>query len=94
MTAVLGLGPSMHVLNHADKHLSVRGPLTVRRSPQGRPILVQAGVSEPGQQIAAEYCDMVFMATERGRPRRTSERLPARGPDYATFAKRLMSADQ
>ena len=52
----------MHVLNHADKHLSVRGPLTVRRSPQGRPILVQAGVSEPGQQIAAEYCDMVFMA--------------------------------
>ncbi|TPI35833.1 LLM class flavin-dependent oxidoreductase [Mesorhizobium sp. B3-1-6] len=52
----------MHVLNHVGKHFSVRGPLTVRRSPQGRPILVQAGVSEAGQQIAAEYCDMVFMA--------------------------------
>ncbi|TGP25309.1 MULTISPECIES: LLM class flavin-dependent oxidoreductase [unclassified Mesorhizobium] len=52
----------MHVLDHVGKHFSVRGPLSVRRSPQGRPILVQAGVSEPGQQIAAEYCDMVFMA--------------------------------
>ena len=52
----------LHVLNHVGKHFSVRGPLTVRHSPQGRPILVQAGVSEPGQQIAAEYCDMVFMA--------------------------------
>jgi len=52
----------MHVLDHVGKHFSVRGPLSVRRSPQGRPILVQAGVSEPGQQMAAEYCDMVFMA--------------------------------
>jgi FMN-dependent oxidoreductase (nitrilotriacetate monooxygenase family) len=52
----------MHVLNHVGKHFSVRGPLNIRRSPQGRPILVQAGVSEPGQQIAAEFCDMVFMA--------------------------------
>ncbi|CDX51009.1 putative monooxygenase YxeK [Mesorhizobium plurifarium] len=52
----------MHVLDHIGKHFSVRGPLSVRRSPQGRPILVQAGVSEPGQQIAAQYCDMVFMA--------------------------------
>ena len=52
----------LHVLDHVGKHFSVRGPLTVRHSPQGRPILVQAGVSEPGQQIAAEYCDIVFMA--------------------------------
>ncbi|CCM78808.1 putative monooxygenase yxeK [Rhizobium mesoamericanum STM3625] len=52
----------MHVLDHVGKHFSVRGPLSVRRSPQGRPILVQAGVSEPGQQIAAQHCDMVFMA--------------------------------
>lgn len=52
----------MHVLNHVGKHFSVRGPLNVKRSPQGRPILVQAGVSEQGQQIAADYCDIVFMA--------------------------------
>lgn len=52
----------MHVLNHVGPHFSVRGPLNVRRSPQGRPILVQAGVSEQGQRIAAEFCDMVFMA--------------------------------
>jgi alkanesulfonate monooxygenase SsuD/methylene tetrahydromethanopterin reductase-like flavin-dependent oxidoreductase (luciferase family) len=55
----------MHVLDHVGKHFSVRGPLSGRRSPQGRPILVQAGASEPGQQIAAEYCDMVFMAKFR-----------------------------
>lgn len=52
----------MHVLDHVGKHFSVRGPLNVRRSPQGRPILVQAGVAEPGQEIAAKHCDMVFMA--------------------------------
>lgn len=52
----------MHVLNHVGTHFSVRGPLNVRHSPQGRPILVQAGVSDQGQQIAADFCDMVFMA--------------------------------
>jgi FMN-dependent oxidoreductase (nitrilotriacetate monooxygenase family) len=52
----------MHVLNHTGKHFSVRGPLTVRRSPQGRPILVQAGTSEVGQRIAARYCDAIFAA--------------------------------
>ena len=80
MTAVLGLGPSMHVLNHADKHLSVRGPLTVRRSPQGRPILVQAGVSEPGQQIAAEYCDMVFKPLSEAEPDGPASGFPPAGP--------------
>jgi alkanesulfonate monooxygenase SsuD/methylene tetrahydromethanopterin reductase-like flavin-dependent oxidoreductase (luciferase family) len=52
----------MHVLGHVGKHFSVHGLLSVRRSPQGRPILVQAGVAEPGQEIAAKYCDIVFMA--------------------------------
>ncbi|MDH2406550.1 LLM class flavin-dependent oxidoreductase [Bradyrhizobium sp. SSUT18] len=52
----------LHVLNHSGKHFTVRGPLSVRRSPQGRPILVQAGASEVGQQIAARYCDIVFAA--------------------------------
>ena len=54
----------MHVLNHAGKHFSVRGPLNVRRSPQGRPILVQAGTSEVGQEIAARHCDVVFSAAQ------------------------------
>lgn len=54
----------LHVLNHAGKHFRVRGPLSVRRSPQGRPILVQAGTSEVGQRIAARYCDAVFAAKQ------------------------------
>ncbi|MGF7160764.1 FMN-dependent oxidoreductase (nitrilotriacetate monooxygenase family) [Rhodoligotrophos appendicifer] len=52
----------LHVLGHAGKHFSVRGPLSVRRSPQGRPILVQAGTSEVGQRIAAQHCDAIFAA--------------------------------
>lgn len=52
----------LHVLAHAGKHFSVRGPLSVRRSPQGRPILVQAGTSAVGQEIAARHCDLVFSA--------------------------------
>ena len=52
----------LHILGHSGKHFSVRGPLSVRRSPQTRPILVQAGTSEPGQRIAARYSDVVFAA--------------------------------
>lgn len=54
----------LHVLNYKGKHFSVRGPLSVDRSPQGRPILVQAGTSEVGQRIAAQYCDAVFAAKQ------------------------------
>jgi FMN-dependent oxidoreductase (nitrilotriacetate monooxygenase family) len=52
----------MHVLNHHGKHFSVRGPLTVARCPQGRPVLVQAGASDQGQEIAAASADIVFTA--------------------------------
>jgi alkanesulfonate monooxygenase len=52
----------MHVLSHRGKHFSVRGPLTVARCPQGRPVLVQAGASDQGQEIAAASADIVFTA--------------------------------
>ncbi len=52
----------MHVLDHRGKHFQVRGPLTVARSPQGRPVLVQAGTSDQGQEIAAASADIVFAA--------------------------------
>jgi FMN-dependent oxidoreductase (nitrilotriacetate monooxygenase family) len=54
----------LHVLDHKGKHFSVRGPLSVRRSPQTRPILVQAGTSEIGQRIAARNADVVFAAKQ------------------------------
>ena len=50
----------MHVLNHAGKYLSVRGPLNIARPIQGHPVIVQAGASEAGRQIAAETAEVIF----------------------------------
>ena len=52
----------LHVLNHSGEHFSVRGPLNVARSPQGRPVIVQAGSSETGRALAAETAEVVFTA--------------------------------
>ena len=50
----------MHVLNHKGDELSVRGPLNIARPVQGWPVIVQAGQSEPGRQLAAETAEVVF----------------------------------
>jgi FMN-dependent oxidoreductase (nitrilotriacetate monooxygenase family) len=50
----------MHVLNHKGPELSVKGPLNIARPIQGWPVIVQAGASEAGRQIAAETAEMVF----------------------------------
>jgi FMN-dependent oxidoreductase (nitrilotriacetate monooxygenase family) len=50
----------LHVLNHKGKHFSVRGPLSSAPTPQGRPVLVQAGAAEQGQEIAGAYADVVY----------------------------------
>lgn len=52
----------LHVLNYKGKHFQVRGPLSVKSTPQGRPILVQAGAAEQGQEIAAANADVVYAA--------------------------------
>ena len=52
----------MHVLNHVGPELSVRGPLNVARPVQGWPVIVQAGASDAGRQLAAETAEMVFAA--------------------------------
>jgi N-acetyl-S-(2-succino)cysteine monooxygenase len=52
----------MHMLNHRGPHFSVRGPLNVARSPQGRPVLVQAGASDTGRDLAARLAELVFTA--------------------------------
>ncbi|MBK1657012.1 LLM class flavin-dependent oxidoreductase [Paracraurococcus ruber] len=53
----------LHVLNHKGTHFKVRGPLSVKRTPQGRPILVQAGASEQGLEIAARSAEVVYSAS-------------------------------
>lgn len=50
----------MHVLNHVGEHLKVRGPLNIARPVQGWPVIVQAGASDAGRQIAAETAEVVF----------------------------------
>jgi FMN-dependent oxidoreductase (nitrilotriacetate monooxygenase family) len=50
----------MHVLDHKGEHLSVRGPLNIARPVQGWPVIVQAGASEAGRQLAAETAEVVF----------------------------------
>ena len=52
----------LHVLNHKGEHYSVRGPLNIARPVQGWPVIVQAGSSEAGRQIAAETAEAVFTA--------------------------------
>ncbi len=52
----------LHTLHHKGKYLSVKGPLHIARPVQGWPVIVQAGASEPGRQLAAETAELVFAA--------------------------------
>jgi FMN-dependent oxidoreductase (nitrilotriacetate monooxygenase family) len=54
----------MHVLDHHGDDFNVRGPLNIARPVQGWPVIVQAGQSEPGRQLAAETAEVVFCAPE------------------------------
>lgn len=49
-----------HVLNHRGEYFSVRGPLNLSRSPQGQPVIFQAGDSEPGRDLGAQIGDAIF----------------------------------
>ena len=50
----------VHVLDHQGDYFKVRGPLNVPRAPQGQPVVIEAGSSEPGKALAAENADVVF----------------------------------
>jgi N-acetyl-S-(2-succino)cysteine monooxygenase len=53
-----------HVLDHRGEFFSVRGPLNVARSPQGHPVVVQAGSSEAGKALAARTAEVIFTAQQ------------------------------
>ncbi len=52
----------MHKLDHEGKYLSIAGPLNIARPVQGWPVIVQAGASDSGRQLAAEVAEMIFAA--------------------------------
>ncbi|WP_261574179.1 LLM class flavin-dependent oxidoreductase [Frankia gtarii] len=52
----------LHWLNHAGTHFRVSGPLNIARPPQGRPVVVQAGASETGRELAARVGEVIFTA--------------------------------
>ena len=71
-------------LHHEGAHFSVKGALNIGRSPQGRPVISQAGGSEPGQALAARTADIVFavvqdFAEARAQYAALKARLPAFG---------------
>ncbi len=52
----------VHAIAHKGRHFRVDGPLNVSRSRQGHPVVVQAGSSEAGRQLAAETAEVIFTA--------------------------------
>ena len=52
----------LHALNHVGKHFKVEGPLNIERPPQGHPVIVQAGSSEDGKELAAATAEAIFTA--------------------------------
>ncbi len=54
----------LHPVDHHGKHFTLTGILDSQRSPQGRPVMVQAGASEAGKNLAARTADVVFTAAQ------------------------------
>lgn len=50
----------LHTLNHQGEFFSVEGPLNIQRSPQGQPVIFQAGASDTGIVLAGKSADAVF----------------------------------
>jgi len=76
----------VHELNHAGEFFSVRGPLTVPRTPQGRPVLIQAGSSGRGREFASRWADLIFtgdpgVEVARSHYADQKERIDAAGRD-------------
>lgn len=76
----------VHELDHDGPYFSVRGPLTVPRCPQGRPVLIQAGSSGRGRDFAAQWADLIFSGdpgfeTAQRHYRDQKDRIEALGRD-------------
>ncbi|MGH8389474.1 MAG: LLM class flavin-dependent oxidoreductase [Pseudomonas sp.] len=59
---VFANGDKVHSINHVGTHYRVKGPFNSPRSPQGRPVQVQAGSSEDGRDFASRHAEAIFTA--------------------------------
>ncbi len=76
----------VHALGHRGRWFNVQGPLTVPRSPQGRPVLLQAGSSGRGREFAARWAELIFTGDPdidiaRSHYKDQKERVAAAGRD-------------
>lgn len=65
----------LHVLNHHGAFYKVRGPLNLRRSPQGHPVIAQAGSSEPGKNLGARVADIIYTSQKNCLPHKSFMRI-------------------
>ncbi|MFC4005923.1 LLM class flavin-dependent oxidoreductase [Nonomuraea purpurea] len=72
----------IHAIEHLGEHFSVSGPLNTSRTPQGHPLLVQAGSSEDGKEFAARHAEAVF----------TAQQTLADGQEFYADLKRRLAA--
>jgi FMN-dependent oxidoreductase (nitrilotriacetate monooxygenase family) len=82
----------VHEINHRGKWFNARGPLTVPRTPQGRPAILQAGQSGRGREFAARWADLIFtgdpglaVAQQHYRDQRDRIAAAGRSPDDVKF---------
>ena len=52
----------IHLLNHQGRFFNIRGPLNIGRPPQGYPVIVQAGASDAGRELAGRTAEVIFTA--------------------------------
>ncbi|MGB5757240.1 MAG: LLM class flavin-dependent oxidoreductase [Acidimicrobiales bacterium] len=55
-------GDRVHRLDHRGRHYQSRGPFTVPRTPQGHPVVIQAGQSARGSRFAARWGELIFVS--------------------------------
>ncbi len=87
----------VHPLNHEGAFFKVKGPVNIGRSPQGQPIVLQAGGSEAGIALAARTADVVFSVVQDFEEARTAyaqvkQAVPryGRSPEHVTVLPGVM----
>ena len=81
----------VRAINHEGEYYRVKGPLTIPRSPQGRPVLVQAGSSDTGRDFAARYGEAVFTAQlEKATSQEFYKDLKARAVAYGRAEDQIL----